>query len=71
MFNAHILKVSYFLIQESVGEKKFLKALKTYYKDFMFRNAMPADMIDTFIKVTGYDLEDIFFSYIEGKVIIK
>lgn len=58
-------------IEESVGEKKFLKALKTYYKDFMFRNAMPADMIDTFIKVTGYDLEDIFFSYIEGKVIIK
>ena len=48
-----------------------MKALKTYYKDFMFRNAIPADMIDTFIKATGYDIEDIFFSYIEGKVIIK
>lgn len=58
-------------IEESVGGKKFLKALQYYFKEFKYKNATPADMIYCFNKATGYDLEDIFNSYILGNVIIK
>ena len=58
-------------IEESVGEKKFFKALQYYFKEFKYKNATPADMIYCFNKATGYDLEDIFNSYILGNVIIK
>ncbi len=57
-------------IEETIGENKFIKALKNYYKSFKFENASPADMIDCFNKASGYDIENLFYSWIEGKVVI-
>ena len=57
-------------IEETIGENKFLKTLKTYYKSFKFKNASPADMISCFNKVYGQQIETLFYSWIEGKVVI-
>ena len=58
-------------IRESVGDRKFLKALKNYYKDFAYSNATPADMIASFSKSTGYDLESFFESWLNGDVVVQ
>ena len=58
-------------IREMVGERKFSKALKNYYEDFAYKNASPAQMVASFIKSTGYDLEDFFASWLNGEVVIQ
>lgn len=58
-------------IRETVGDRKFFKALEDYYQDFSFKNATPADMIASFIKSTGYDLEGFILSWIEGDVVVQ
>ncbi len=58
-------------IREMVGGRKFIKALKKYYEDFAYKNASPAQMVASFIKSTGYDLEDFFASWLNGEVVIQ
>ncbi len=58
-------------IRDSVGDKKFFKAVKDYYQDFSFKNASPADMIASFIKSTGYNLEGFIMSWLNGDVVIE
>lgn len=58
-------------VYETVGQRKFLKALRDYYEDFAFKNATPADMIASFSHSTGYDLEGYFNSFLSGDVIIQ
>ena len=58
-------------IRETVGDRKFFKALEDYYQDFSFKNATPADMIASFIKSTGYDLEGFILSWLEGDVVVQ
>ena len=55
-------------IRESVGDKKFFKALKDYYQDYSFKNVKPEEMIASFIKSTGYNLESFIYSWINGEV---
>lgn len=61
----------YHSLKESIGENKFLKALQSYYEDFSFKNATPADLIATFVKYEGKEIESFFNSWLEGKVVIK
>ena len=58
-------------IRESVGNRKFYKALKNYYKDYEYKNASPAEMIASFSKSTGYDLEGFCLSWLNGEVVVQ
>ena len=57
-------------LRESVGERKFLKALKDLYKDFAYQNISPAELIASFSSSTGRNLENFIEGWIEGKVVI-
>lgn len=57
-------------LRESVGERKFLKALKDLYKDFAYQNISPAELIASFSSSTGRNLENFIKGWIEGKVVI-
>lgn len=57
-------------LRESVGERKFFKALKDYFKYYSYKNARPADMIASFESSTGYKLEGFFSSWLDGEVVI-
>ena len=58
-------------LQEMVGEKKMNRALRSYFEKFVYQNPSPADLIATFNKTTGYNLEGFFRSWLDGKVVIK
>lgn len=58
-------------ICESVGEKKFSKALKFYFSENKYKNATPADLIYCFSKATGQNLEGFILSFLNGLVVIK
>ena len=58
-------------IYDLVGEKAFLKALKYYYAHNLYEIATPTDVISCFSHGSGKNLESIFTSFLEGKVVIK
>jgi len=58
-------------IYDLLGEKKFLKALSAYYKDFKFKNAKAEDLIAVFVDFGGNKIEKIINTWLEGKVIFK
>ena len=58
-------------LEETIGEKNFLKALKHYFKENEFKIATPDDMISSFEIVTKRSLEGFFDSWINGKVILQ
>lgn len=58
-------------IMDTVGEKKFIKALKDYYNKFSYSIAKPEDMIASFNKSTGYNLEGFIYSWLNGKIVIQ
>lgn len=55
-------------IRDCVGAKKFNKALREYYKEYMFKIASPDDLIGMFEKICSSKVGTIFDSYINGKV---
>lgn len=57
-------------LRETVGERKFFKALKDYFKYFGYENASPADMISCFENSTGYKLEGFFETWLNGQVVV-
>ncbi len=58
-------------LEENVGEKNFLKALKQYFKQNEFKIATPEDMICAFELVTKRDMQNFFNSWTQGKVILQ
>ncbi len=56
--------------RQSVGDKKFFKALKNYYKKFMYKNCSTEEFIACMVESCGYTLESFFENWIEGKVAI-
>ena len=58
-------------LEENVGEKNFLKALKQYFKQNEFKIATPENMISAFELVTKRDMQNFFNSWIQGKVILQ
>ncbi len=57
-------------LREILGEKKFEKCLQTYFEKNMFKNVTPDDMIASFEKASGQNLEAYFNAWIEGRVIL-
>ncbi len=55
-------------LREMVGERKFTKALRDYYRRYSYKNASPAEMIASFEGSTGYELESFFNSWLSGAV---
>lgn len=53
-------------LRESVGEKKFLSALKKYYAENKFSTAKPESLIGAFER-TGVDTAGFFESFLNGK----
>ena len=58
-------------LNELLGEKKFLKALKEYYQSFKYKNATPEDLISIFVDYGGGKIEKLFGVWLEGKVVFK
>lgn len=58
-------------LEENVGEKNFLKALKQYFKQNQFKIARPEDMISAFELVVKRDMQTFFNSWTQGKVILQ
>jgi aminopeptidase N len=56
-------------LRKSVGDKKFLSALKRYYTANTFKNATKEALIGSFEK-TGLDVAGFFDSFLEGKAIL-
>lgn len=57
-------------IYNIVGEKKFVNALKYYYNSNVYEIVNEQIVINCFSKGTGKDLENIFRSWLDGKVVI-
>lgn len=57
-------------LRETVGDKRFFKALKNYYKDYMFKIVSAEDFISCISSSTGYDLEGFFTSWLDGSVVV-
>lgn len=57
-------------VHETLGEKKFFKALSDYYKEAMFTVATPSQLIDSFAKVGGEEIATIFSNFADGKDIL-
>lgn len=57
-------------LEEQLGKKKFLSALKDFYKNFTFKEASRADIIASFSSSSHRNLEGFFDSWLDGKVVI-
>ena len=58
-------------LNETVGDKKFEKALKQYFNDNKYKNATPDNMISAFEKVCKKNLKSFFDSWVSGKVVLQ
>ena len=56
-------------LRNSIGDEKFVSALKSYFKRNKFKIASPEEIYATFINA-GVDTEGFFDAFIEGKIII-
>jgi aminopeptidase N len=56
-------------LRKSVGDKKFLSALKHYYRENLFKNASVGALIGSFEK-SGLDVAGFFDSFLHGKAIL-
>ncbi len=56
---------------ELLGEKKYIKCLKEYYEMCKNDIATPDDLIKAFEKGSGKKLENYFYSWFEGNVVIS
>ncbi len=57
-------------LEEQLGRKKFLSALKDFYKKFAFKEASRADIIASFSSSSRRNLEGFFNSWLDGKIVI-
>lgn len=55
-------------IRETVGDKKFFKALKQYFEKCKYKNNTPDNLVGVFEDVCGHRIEKVFNSWINGKV---
>lgn len=57
-------------IRTSIGDDKFYKGMKKYYKDNAFKHATPAHLITSLERGSGVKLESFINSWIDGTAII-
>ena len=58
-------------LNELVGSKNFVKALRLYFNENCYKNARPENLISCFEKVCKRSLESFFDSWINGKVVLQ
>ena len=58
-------------LRQTLGDRKFFKCLRDYFKKFEYKNATGEGMIESFSKSAKIKLEPYFLAWIEGKVVIK
>lgn len=58
-------------LNELVGDKKFEKSLKHYFKENCYKNATPNDMISSFEKICKRNIKNFFDSWLTGKVVLQ
>ena len=56
-------------LRSTIGDQRFFKGLKNYYKEYSFKIATPDDLVGVFERV-GADTNGFFQSFYQGKVII-
>ena len=56
-------------VRKTVGDEQFVDCLKDYFKSYIYRRATSDDIIACFLK-SGTDLEGLFSSFLDGKIII-
>ncbi len=61
--------IMYDYLRKTIGDEMFFKGLKTYYKNYCFKNAEPYDIVGVYEKL-GADANGFFRSFYDGKVII-
>lgn len=67
------------VIRETIGEKKFQKAVKTYLKKYQFKNVETADFLNEIAKVSDFNivkfqkewLEDYHFQTEQANILLK
>lgn len=57
------------MLRNSIGDEKFISAIKKYFDGNLNKIAAPEDLISSFINC-GNDIEGFFSSFIEGKIVI-
>lgn len=58
-------------LRELLGENKFNKCLKEYFKEFSFKNVKRGDLIKSFSKTSHMNLEGFFNAWLQGEVVIE
>ncbi len=61
--------IMYDTLRKTVGEERFFKSLKRYYKTYSFKNATPDDLVGSFEK-TGAGSNGYFESFFNGNAVI-
>lgn len=58
-------------LNELVGSKNFIKALKLYFNENCYKNATPQNLIYCFEKVCKRSLSSFFDAWVNGKVVLQ
>ncbi len=58
-------------LRDIMGERRFFKALKYYFKVFKFKNAKKDDLIGCFCKFGGRETRKFVLSWLDGKVVFR
>lgn len=58
-------------LYETLGEKSVIKSLRKYFAIYKYKNVRPEHLVGSFERVCGCELQSLFNSWVDGKVIIK
>ena len=57
-------------LEDYLGQKKLDKAIKNYYNNHKFKEATPQNLIDSFSRSLGKNMQSYFDSWFNGEVVI-
>ncbi len=63
--------IMYDSLRELIGEKRFYSCCKKYFDKFQYQNVSGADLINSFSRGCGRNLENFFESFLDGNVFIS
>lgn len=63
--------VLYDSLRQTIGDKKTYKCMQDYFEKFKFKNVKGEDLISSFSKSSGRNLESFFDSFLSGKVLVN
>ena len=58
-------------LRETLGNRKFEKCLKHYFKEYKYKNSSYEKMVECFSQSCGRNLESLFKAYVDGTVVIE